>query len=233
MNTQQHICKRVQTRHCEMMLSSGQACVIEKCILRVLGQLPTAIKQAHERIIGRRRVKSFVIILSLCDDEFAFIVRGKANAEVDFVNKLTLVEILPELIIDCQLHEGNPADSNFVASRVQRLKSCGLPVSKLEPDRGMFSKSNEALLAANGLDTGYVHATGKKNWLLIGEAQAGQRSVIPFTLIEACRTRDVDPQTYLREVLTSLTMLANRQIKDVTPEAWTKAQRSPHQRQAA
>jgi hypothetical protein len=65
-------------------------------------------------------------------------------------------------------------------------------------------------------------AIGKKNWLFIGEAEAGQRSAILFTIIEACRSRGIDPQTYLREVLTRLPTLTNRQIKDVTPDAWSK-----------
>ena len=47
-------------------------------------------------------------------------------------------------------------------------------------------------------------AIGKKNRLFIGEAEAGQRSAILFTIIEACRSRGIDPQTYLREVLTRL-----------------------------
>jgi transposase len=76
-------------------------------------------------------------------------------------------------------------------------------------------------------------AIGKKNWLFIGEAEAGQRSAILFTIIEACRSRGIDPQTYLREVLTRLPTLTNRQIKDVTPEAWAKAQQNPDQRKAA
>ena len=76
-------------------------------------------------------------------------------------------------------------------------------------------------------------AIGKKNWLFIGEAEAGQRSAILFTLIEACRSRGIDPQTYLREVLTRLPTLTNRQIKDVTPEAWAKAQPASTQRKAA
>jgi len=76
-------------------------------------------------------------------------------------------------------------------------------------------------------------AIGKKNWLFIGEAEAGQRSAILFTIIEACRSRGIDPQTYLREVLTRLPTLTNRQIKDVTPEAWAKAQQNAHQRKAA
>ena len=76
-------------------------------------------------------------------------------------------------------------------------------------------------------------AIGKKNWLFIGEAEAGQRSAILFTIIEACRSRGLDPQSYLREVLTRLPTLTNRQIKDVTPEAWAKAKQTDHQRKAA
>ena len=76
-------------------------------------------------------------------------------------------------------------------------------------------------------------AVGKKNWLFIGEADAGERSAIFFTLIEACRSRGIDPQTYLREVLTRLPTLTNRQIKDVTPEAWAKAQPASTHRKAA
>ena len=76
-------------------------------------------------------------------------------------------------------------------------------------------------------------AIGKKNWLFIGEAEAGQRSAILFTIIEACRSRGIDPQTYLREVLTRLPTLTNRQIKEVTPEAWAKSRRIDGQRKAA
>ena len=76
-------------------------------------------------------------------------------------------------------------------------------------------------------------AIGKKNWLFIGEAEAGQRSAILFTLIEACRSRGIDPQTYLREVLTRLPTLTNRQIKEVTPEAWAKARQIDSQQKAA
>jgi len=63
-------------------------------------------------------------------------------------------------------------------------------------------------------------AVAAGRWLFIGEAEAGQRSAILFTLIEACRSRGIDPQTYLRDVLTRLPTLTNRQIKGITPEAW-------------
>ncbi len=47
-------------------------------------------------------------------------------------------------------------------------------------------------------------AIGKKNWLFVGDAQAGERSAIIYTVIESCRRRGLDPYAYLREVLTRL-----------------------------
>jgi transposase len=68
-------------------------------------------------------------------------------------------------------------------------------------------------------------AIGKKNWLFVGEADAGQRSAIIYTLIESCRRRGLDPYNYLRQVLTRLPNMTNHQIPEVTPAAWNKTQR--------
>jgi transposase len=69
-------------------------------------------------------------------------------------------------------------------------------------------------------------AIGKKNWLFIGEAKAGDRGAIVYTIIESCRRRGIDPYLYLRDILTRLPSMTNWQIKEVTPEAWAKAQRT-------
>jgi transposase len=65
-------------------------------------------------------------------------------------------------------------------------------------------------------------AIGKKNWLFIGEAGAGERSAIIYTVMESCRRRGLDPFTYLRDVLTRLPSMTNRQIHEVMPAAWAK-----------
>ena len=65
-------------------------------------------------------------------------------------------------------------------------------------------------------------ALGKKNWLFIGKAEAGERSAILYTIVESCRRRGLDPYAYLRHVLTRLPVSTNWQIKDLTPEAWAK-----------
>lgn len=67
-------------------------------------------------------------------------------------------------------------------------------------------------------------AVGKKNWLFIGEAGAGQRGAIVYTIIESCRRRKIDPYAYLHDVLSRLPHMTNQQIPEVTPAAWAKAQ---------
>jgi len=70
-------------------------------------------------------------------------------------------------------------------------------------------------------------ALGKKNWLFIGAAEAGQRGAILYTVVESCRRRGIDPLAYLRDVLTRLPKMLNSEVVSITPEAWAKAQRQP------
>jgi transposase len=75
-------------------------------------------------------------------------------------------------------------------------------------------------------------ALGKKNWLFMGDAEAGERGAIIYTVIESCRRRGIDPYTYLRDVLTRLPNMTNHQIHEVIPSAWAKTH-LPVQRQIA
>jgi len=67
-------------------------------------------------------------------------------------------------------------------------------------------------------------ALGKKNWLFIGEAQAGDRSAIIYTVIESCRRRRIDPYAYLKDVLTRLPRMTMQQVPEILPAVWGKPQ---------
>jgi hypothetical protein len=69
-------------------------------------------------------------------------------------------------------------------------------------------------------------ALGKKNWLFFGDADAGQRSAIIYSIIESCRYHGIEPYTYLHNVLQRLPSMTNRQIKDIVPKAWAAASRN-------
>jgi transposase len=71
-------------------------------------------------------------------------------------------------------------------------------------------------------------ALGKKNWLFMGDADAGERGAILYSVIESCRRRGLDPYSYLKDVLTRLPRMTNHQVPEVTPAAWS---RPPLQRQ--
>lgn len=70
-------------------------------------------------------------------------------------------------------------------------------------------------------------AVGKKNWLFIGEANAGERGAIIYSIVESCRRRGIDPYAYLRDILTRLPNMTNWQIKDITPQAWNQPKKTP------
>ncbi|CAN5550870.1 hypothetical protein BH09VER1_BH09VER1_25140 [soil metagenome] len=66
-------------------------------------------------------------------------------------------------------------------------------------------------------------ALGKKNWLFFGQAEAGERSAILYTIIECCRRRGLDPMAYVRDVLSRLPSATNWTVHELTPENWAKA----------
>jgi transposase len=69
-------------------------------------------------------------------------------------------------------------------------------------------------------------ALGKKNWLFFGEVTAGETSAILYTIIESARRRGLDPQAYLRDILTRLPEMKQREIASIAPAAWAEAQKA-------
>jgi transposase len=71
-------------------------------------------------------------------------------------------------------------------------------------------------------------AIGKKNWLFIGDAQAGDRAAVFYTLIGNCRQLKIDAQAYLQDLFTRLPVMTNHQIPEITPAAWAKNRAPSH-----
>ena len=139
----------------ETALSEKQAQAIIQRIDGILTQLPAAIHQAHERIIGERPVPNAEKILSLYEREVEVLKRGKAGAEVEFGNKLWLGETREGLIVDWALLENVKADSALVLPSLARLcKQMKLEVKQAWGDRGLSSAANEKGLAKRGIKSG-------------------------------------------------------------------------------
>lgn len=139
----------------ETELGEGHIRQIEERIQGVLDQLPAAIKQAHERIIGGRKPANKEKILSLYDGDVEVIKRGKNGAEVEFGNKLWLGETREGLIVDYLLEKEQSSDSHHIAPAIDRLvREQALSINNVWGDRGVHSGSNEKLLNKLGIRSG-------------------------------------------------------------------------------
>jgi hypothetical protein len=134
-----------------------QAEVVLRRIQGVLDQLPRAVKQAHERIIGERQVESKDKILSLYESDIHVIVRGKAGAQVEFGNSLFLAEQCDGFIVDHELSQApSPGDSKWLEQRIDKFVPEGdlAKLSGVFSDRGFASKRNTAILEADEIFDG-------------------------------------------------------------------------------
>lgn len=134
-------------------LKEGQVRQILKRLDGVVEQMPRAIRQAHERIIGERKVKNAEKILSLYESDIHVIVRGKADAEVEFGNTLWLGEQADGLILDWELRKDqSPGDTKLFRSSMERIKTTlGRYPGSVAGDRGLWSEDNETWLKGKGV----------------------------------------------------------------------------------
>ena len=132
--------------------SDAQAQQVLARIRNVLEQLPAAIHQAHERLIGERQVKNADKILSLYEPDVRVIVRGKAGSAVEFGNGLYLAEQAQGLIVDWAfIREQPPSDGSLVAGSVARIAANYARPGAFVADRGFHSKANAARLESAGV----------------------------------------------------------------------------------
>ena len=88
----------------------------------VLLQLPAAIEQAHRRIIQEKVVRNEKKILSLYEPDIRVIVRGKADAEVEFGNSLMICEQKDGIIVNWKFARDKvPSDSQELKPRIGEI----------------------------------------------------------------------------------------------------------------
>ena len=110
---------------------------------RIIQQVPTIIQQAHERIIGGRKLPNKDKVLSLYDPDVEIIKRGKSNAEVEFGNNLWLGESQDGLIVDYLFEKEKTSDAQQIEAAVDRLcAEQSLPVSHVWGDRTVACRAS-------------------------------------------------------------------------------------------
>ncbi len=113
----------------------------------ILEQLPEAQRQAHERLIGERQVKSSEKILSLYESDVQVVVRGKLGKETEFGNPILLGEQEDGLIVHNQLYKENVSDAKILLEGVENIEErLKIEIEGVCADRGFASKANSKAL---------------------------------------------------------------------------------------
>jgi len=143
-------------RYSQTSLSENEMKLIVQRMDRILNQIPQALKQAHERIIGQRPVKNEDKILSLHESDIHVIVRGKAGAEVEYGNNWLLAEQKNGIIIYSRLiKEQPPADCNLVIDALKKIKKIyNRYPGALGGDRGFDSEEVRKFVADKNIYNG-------------------------------------------------------------------------------
>lgn len=129
-------------------LSEKEKNQIANRLNNIITQIPSAINQAHERIIGERKVSNKEKILSFYEPDTHVIIRGKVNAETEFGNNLFIAEQSEGLIIDwCLEKKQSKKDIALMQNSLERIKKVfNKYPKKIGADRGFNSKQNSEWL---------------------------------------------------------------------------------------
>jgi transposase len=66
-----------------------------------------------------------------------------------------------------------------------------------------------------------VAALGKKNWLFVGNDQAGENLAGRYSLVATCQANGVNPAAYLTDVLVRLGTHPVDRLDELLPQNWT------------
>jgi transposase len=64
-------------------------------------------------------------------------------------------------------------------------------------------------------------AIGRKNYLFAGSARGAERAAAFYTLIETAKLNGLDPEAYLRDVLTRLADHPAKRLAELLPWNWS------------
>ena len=131
---------------------------IDRIVERIdekLELMPKVIKQAHERIIGARKIQNTDKILSVHEPDIHVMVRGKASREVEFGNALCVVENPNGLILDYAFYQKQaPSDGQKLVESLERQNRLQIDqhLQAVVGDRGFDSAKCAKKLSKYGIE---------------------------------------------------------------------------------
>jgi hypothetical protein len=65
-------------------------------------------------------------------------------------------------------------------------------------------------------------AVGRKNWLFVGNETGGEAAAVILSLVQTCRALEVNPQSYLEDVMRRIMSHNSKKLYELLPDNWLK-----------
>jgi len=115
------------------------------------------------------------------------------------------------------LAEGEVLPSSSFAGAIGYMHNLGdalhtfLHDARIKPDNGASERALRPL------------AIGRKNWLFAGSKRGGDATGVLLSLIQSCRAMDIEPWTYLEDVLRRINGHCANRLDELLPHNWQQA----------
>lgn len=70
-------------------------------------------------------------------------------------------------------------------------------------------------------------ALGRKNWLFLGSEEGGEAAAVVLSLVQTCRSLNINPREYLEDVMRRLLSHSHQKIEELLPNQWMIAKNRP------
>ena len=107
------------------------------------------------------------------------------------------------------------------------VQTCALPI--LLPAFTRFLDDGRVCLSNNAAERGLRGiALGRKSWLFAGSDRGGERAAAMYSLIVTAKMNDIDPQTWLADVLARIAGHPATRLDELLPWNWRHAEAALH-----
>jgi len=158
-----------------------------------------------------------------------------------FVNEREIFTLTPSKRLAKRKLEQKPLIDELIRLLIQKQtsvevmtsKSLGIAVNyilKRKQHFKAFLENSDMHIHNNAAERAVRPMTiGRKNWLFIGSKDGGEGAATIYSLLQTCRRLNIEPQTYLTDVLRRLPYIAEENLNQLLPHNWTA---NPHKKSA-
>ncbi len=156
-----------------------------------------------ERLLKEKRDKE-----GLSQEEF---IEIRAEVRTRFSKRVLLRLMACLYRIDL---EGRQSNKALLSKAMTYLANQKAPLA-------LFLKEPLLEIDNNAVERDMKHiAVGRKNWLFAGSAKGAKAAALLFTLIASCKAMKIDPEAYIKDVLSRLDTTPAKDVAKLTPWAW-------------